>query len=119
MRPAEITDSFYALVDQHIADLLSGKVEKRLHAQDFGKLLFIHPRHLTNTLIETEGTSVCEVMEARITAEASRMLLESSLPIAVIAQKLGWNEPGNFTKFFKGMTGTTPLKFRKGALATI
>lgn len=112
-RKDEITAGFLKLVDGHVADLMSGKATRRLHAQDFGALLFIHPRHLTNTLKLTMDTSVCEVMEGRILAEAIKLLRESTLSIAEIGQKFAYNEPTNFTKFFKSMTGVTPSQFRK------
>lgn len=112
-RKDEITVGFLKLVDTHIADLMSGKATRRLHAQDFGAKLFIHPRHLTNTLKLTMNTSVCEVMEERILAESVILIKETTLSIAEIGQKFGYDEPTNFTKFFKSMTGITPLQYRK------
>ncbi|MFP9112977.1 helix-turn-helix domain-containing protein [Flavobacterium sp. RHBU_3] len=112
-RKDEITAGFLKLVDTHIADLMSGKATRRLHAQDFGAKLFIHPRHLTNTLKLTMNSSVCEVMEERILAESVTLIKETTLSIAEIGQKFGYDEPTNFTKFFKSMTGITPLQYRK------
>jgi AraC family transcriptional regulator, regulatory protein of adaptative response / methylphosphotriester-DNA alkyltransferase methyltransferase len=112
-RKDEITAGFMKLVDGHIAELMSGKATRRFHAQDFGARLFIHPRHLTNTLKLTLNTSVCEVMEERILAESIILLKETTLSIADIGQKFGYSEPTNFTKFFKSMTGITPLQYRK------
>lgn len=112
-RKDEITTSFLKLVDEHINDLISGRASRRLHAQDFGAKLFIHPRHLTNTLKITINSSVCEVMEERILAEAITLLKHTTLSIAEIGQKFGYDEPTNFTKFFKGMAGITPLQYRK------
>ncbi|MFY7729214.1 MAG: helix-turn-helix domain-containing protein [Flavobacterium sp.] len=115
-RKDEITTSFLKLVDEHINDLVGGRASRRLHAQDFGAKLFIHPRHLTNTLKITINSSVCEVMEERILAEAITLLKQTTLSIAEIGQKFGYDEPTNFTKFFKGMAGITPLQYRKKSL---
>lgn len=112
-RKDEITADFLKLVDTHIADLMSGRVTRRLHAQDFGARLFIHPRHLTNTLKITINSSVCEVMEERILAESIQLLMETDLSIADIGQRFGYSEATNFTKFFKRMAGVTPLQYRK------
>jgi AraC-like DNA-binding protein len=112
-RKDEITADFMKLVDDHIEELMSGKATRRFHTQDFGAKLFIHPRHLTNTLKLTLDTSVCEVMEDRILAEAVILLKETTLSIADIGVKFGYSEPTNFTKFFKSMTGITPLQYRK------
>jgi len=112
-RKDEIAANFVHLAEQHIADLMSGIVTKRFHASDFASKLFIHPRHLTTTLRLAINTSVCDYMEERILAEAQKLLKETTLSIAGIGQRFGYDEPTNFTKFFKSMTGVTPLHYRK------
>ena len=112
-RKDEITADFLKIADSHIADLMAGRALKRYHAKDFGALLFIHPRHLTNTLHLTLNTSPCDVMEERILAEAKRLLDTTTLSIADIGMRFAYNDPTNFTKFFKSMTGITPLQYRK------
>jgi AraC-like DNA-binding protein len=112
-RKDEITADFIAAAENHITNLMAGKDTKRLSASDFGKLLFIHPRHLTTTLKLTTGASVCDYMERRIIEEAHILLAETDLSIADIGQRFAYSEATNFTKFFKGMTGVTPLQYRK------
>lgn len=112
-RKDEITADFFTLMENHVQELLSGKTNRRLHATDFGALLFIHPRHLTNTIKLTTGKSPCDFMEERLQSESEKMLAETDLAIAEIAMRLGYNEPTNFTKFFKSMCGITPREFRK------
>ena len=112
-RKEEITSGFLQLVDQHFDDLMHGRVDHRYSANDFAKLLFIHSRHLTNTVKQTTGKSPCDFMEERFLNEAQKMLRETTLSIADIGIKLGWNDPSNFTKFFKNMSGLTPLQYRR------
>lgn len=112
-RKEEITADFLRLVDQHFDDLIHGRVERRYSAADFARLLFIHSRHLTDTVKRTTGRSPCDFMEERFMNEAQKMLRETSLSIADIGIRLGWNDPSNFTKFFKNMSGITPLQYRK------
>ena len=112
-RKEEITTGFLQLVDQHINDLLHNRLDKMYHTSDFASLLFIHPRHLTNTIKLTTGKSPCDIMEERIYEESKKMLLETELPIATIASRFTYYEPSNFIKFFKSMGGLTPLQFRK------
>ena len=112
-RKEEITTDFLKLVDKHIKDIVDQKVEKVFHAKDFAERLFIHPRHLTTTIKLTTGKSPCDVMEERIIGEAQKLLLETTLPVADVAARLNYYQPTNFIKFFKGMTGTTPLQYRK------
>lgn len=79
----------------------------------YAEKLFIHPRHLTNTLKLTTGKSPCEFMETAIAEEVCRLLLQTDLSVSEISTLMAWDEPTNFVKFFKGMTGETPLQFRK------
>lgn len=119
LRKDEITADFLKLTDTHIDNLLKGKVSHKFHASDFAALLFIHPRHLSNTIKLTTGKSPCDLVEERIITEASRFLTETKMPIAEIGQVFCYDEPTNFTKFFKGMTGITPLQFRKKAITLV
>lgn len=112
-RKDEITADFFSLMENHVQELLDGKTNRRMHAADFGQLLFIHPRHLTNTIKLTTGKSPCDFMEERLLLESQKLLAETTLSIADIAFRFGYNEPTNFTKFFKGMCGITPREFRK------
>jgi AraC family transcriptional regulator of adaptative response / methylphosphotriester-DNA alkyltransferase methyltransferase len=116
-RKDEITADFFKLIDKHILDLLNNKVNHKFHASDFAALLFIHPRHLSNTIKLATGKSPCDFVEERIIAEAERFLSETKMSVAEIGQVFCYDEPTNFTKFFKGMTGITPLQFRKKAVA--
>jgi len=112
-RKDEITADFITHAERHITNLMTGVAKKRYAAKDFGNLLFIHPRHLTNTLKITINSSVCDYMEGRILAEAQKLLQNTTMPIADVAQHFAYDEPTNFIKFFKGMTGITPLQYRK------
>jgi AraC family transcriptional regulator of adaptative response / methylphosphotriester-DNA alkyltransferase methyltransferase len=112
-RKDEITADFLKMAEDHIENLMAGKATRRYHAKDFADKLFIHPRHLTNTLKLTLNTSPCDVMEERILEESIKLLKETSLHIAEIGQRFAYDEPTNFTKFFKSMTGQTPLQYRK------
>ncbi len=112
-RPEALTAAFLQLAEQHIADLLAGRAEKMFHAKDFGARLFVHPRHLTNTIHDTMGISPCEIMENRVVEETNRLLRETTMPISSIAYLWLYSEPTNFTKFYKNMTGETPMQYRK------
>ncbi len=113
-RKDEITADFFSIMENHVQELIEGKAGRRLHASDFGQLLFIHPRHLTNTIKLTTGKSPCDFMEERLLLESQKMLAETNMVIADVALRFGYNDPTNFTKFFKGMCGITPREYRKG-----
>ena len=115
-RKDEIAANFVHLAEEHLASLMSGKTTKRFHASDFASKLCIHPRHLTTTLKLAINTSVCDYMEERMFTEAKKLLEQTTLSIADIGERFGYNEPTNFTKFFKSMAGITPLQYRKSVI---
>ena len=112
-RKEEITADFETLVEEHISDLVHNKAQKLYHARDFAALLFIHPRHLTNTIKLTKGKSPCEIMEERIMHEAQNLLLTTNIPVSEIAARFTYYNATNFIKFFRNMCGVTPLQYRK------
>ncbi|MEX8546201.1 MAG: helix-turn-helix domain-containing protein [Mucilaginibacter sp.] len=112
-RKDEITADFLRLFDQYVDDLLHQRATVRFHTSHFAAMLFIHPIHLTNTIKLTTGKSPCEIMEERLLEEAQKMLRQTEMSVADISYKLAYGEPTNFIKFYKSMTGTTPLRYRK------
>jgi AraC family transcriptional regulator of adaptative response / methylphosphotriester-DNA alkyltransferase methyltransferase len=112
-RKDQITEDFLRLVDEHMNSLVNEQVVQRMSTRDFAGKLFIAPRHLTNTIKLTTGKSPCDVMEERIMQEAQKMLLYTKLSVAEIGYRFSYKDPTNFTKFFKGMAGITPLQYRK------
>lgn len=112
-RQKEITALFFSTLDAHIGDILTGKAKDSYRIKDFAKVMFIHPVHLSNTIKLQTGKSPCDYVEERLMQEAKRLLSESALPIADIAQKLTFKEATNFTKFFKRFAGVTPKQYRQ------
>ncbi|MFY0256144.1 helix-turn-helix domain-containing protein [Chitinophaga sp. 30R24] len=111
-RKAEITATFIAAVDEHIQQIMNGAVDQMYHIKDFAALLHIHPVHLSNTIKLHSGHSPCYFFEIRLMEEARKLLLQSSLTIRDIAEKLTFDN-SNFTKFFKRFEGVTPSQFRQ------
>lgn len=112
-RKEEITKDFFDLLENHMDDILSGRTERMYHIKDFAAHLFIHPTHFSNTIKLTTGYSPCHFAEQRVMDEAKKMLTETDKPINEISYKLTFNDPTNFTKFFKSFEGITPRQFRK------
>lgn len=89
--------------------------------REFGRWHLVGPyaRHLgysTKSLDRAArsvaGHSAKRVIVERIVLEAKRLLAHGTLPVASISDRLGFDEPTNFVKYFKRETGTTPARFR-------
>lgn len=81
-------------------------------AGDFAQILNVHPNHLNATVKRVTGRTTSEHIRQRLLLEARLLLLHTDWPIAAIAHSLGFEEPANFSHFFKSQTGHTPHTFR-------
>src|SRR5690606_21198546 len=81
-------------------------------ARDFAAALHVHPNHLNATVKKVTGRTVSEHIKQRILLEAKLLLLHTDWQIAAVAWCLGFDEPGNFTHFFRSQTGQAPHVFR-------
>lgn len=114
-RQNEITQSYLAELDKHIAEILSGEATEMFEIRDFAKILHIHPRHLSNTVKFVTGKSPCSFFEEKILDIAKEKLACSKMSISQIAFDLTF-DPSNFTKFFKRFEGITPKDYREKIL---
>ena len=110
-RKQEIVNNYIALLDEHIAELKAGTAETTLKIEDFAQALFIHPRHLSNTVHEVTGESTCSMYEERLMDISRELLLTNEGSIASVARHLMY-DPSNFSRFFKSYEGMTPKQFR-------
>lgn len=111
-RKEEIFQGYLQLIDQHLADVLSGKVEKMFELRDFAAALFIHPTHLSNVIKEHTGYHPCYFYEEKLLKLAKELLLDNRYSIADVAALLTY-DPSNFTKWFKSFEQITPTQFRR------
>ncbi len=111
-RSKEITESYFRFLDQHITDVISGKVDEFMEINQIAGELFLSHKHLTDTVQKETGNHPCHFYDLKIIDEAKRMLLETDKSISEIAKVLTY-DPSNFSKFFKKFTGQTPGQFRQ------
>lgn len=112
VRQKEIVASYLQQLDLHLSDLKVGLAEKTFEIKDLADLLFVSPKHLSNTIQEVLGKSPCDIYEERLIEISKELLLTTNKPISHIAQSLTF-DPSNFTKFFKSFEGKTPKQFRE------
>jgi AraC-like DNA-binding protein len=84
----------------------------------YANRLFITPDHLNRTVKARIGKTAKEYIQSRIITEAKRLLYFTALSNKEIGYELGFNEPANFSAFFKKNTQLSPLNFRKKEFKT-
>lgn len=87
---------------------------KKEHSTSFyASELYISPDHLNRTIKAKIGKTAKDYIQARIITEAKRLLYFTELSNKEIAYELGFNEPANFSAFFKKNTQVSPSSFKK------
>lgn len=70
-------------------------------------------RHLNSIVKKGTGKSISDMINARVLAEAKRMLLNSDDTVAEISWKLNFSDKAYFHRLFKSRTNYTPEGFRE------
>ena len=67
-------------------------------------------------LVKTEmGKTAKEFINERVLRSAKQLLEDESLTITRVSERLGFEYPQHFVRFFKAQTGRTPSDYRKSA----
>ncbi|KRA32493.1 AraC family transcriptional regulator [Nocardioides sp. Root614] len=69
-------------------------------------------RTLNRLARQHTGLSAKELIDERVVLEAKRQLRHGDTSVAEIAEQLGFDDPSNFSSYFRRRTGTTPGAFR-------
>ena len=88
-------------------------VYQTLAINDFCLALHMSPTTLQRVCQQYTGKSVIRLFMEYKCWEAERLLVETTLPVQEISEKLGFKNSKHFSTFFKRHTGSTPLKVRK------
>ncbi|MBO9691596.1 AraC family transcriptional regulator [Chryseobacterium sp.] len=114
-RSEEITFQYFAFLDRHIQNVISGATPEFMELNEIAVELAVSHKHLTDTVRKEMGQHPCYFYDQKIIEQAKKMLITSDKSIAEIARIFTY-DPSNFSKFFKKMTGSTPGAFRKSNL---
>jgi LacI family transcriptional regulator len=105
-----------AIDDRHIAAALKQIREQACDGLDVGSILQTVP--LSRSVLERRFSQIlgispkAEILRVRLD-RVCRLLAESDLPLAEVAEKAGFEHPEYMSRLFKKKMGITPGEFRK------
>lgn len=79
---------------------------------DYAKLLGYSTRTLNRSARTNAGLSAKQLIDRRVILEAERMLMHENTTVAEIARRLGFDDPANFSHYFRTRAGMSPQAFR-------
>lgn len=90
------------------------KTEKS--AKFYANELNITSKHLNRITKITINKTTTELITERVLLEAKRLIVHSDIPLARVAETLGYEDYAYFSKVFKLKTKSTPMEFKKSYL---
>jgi AraC family transcriptional regulator, transcriptional activator of pobA len=103
-----------------LSSLIEEHFQQHKPVSFYAEALDITPKHLNSLCRQYLHTTVADMQNARLLLESKRLLYFSSLSVKEVAYQLGFEDDSYFVRFFRRMTGTTPLQFRaSGSKSTI
>lgn len=91
---------------------LEKRFPERVTSSMMARRLGYSEKTLSRACLAATGQNMKVLIDERVALEAKRLLAHSELSVHDITYQLGFSEPTNFVKFFRRVTGTTPLMFR-------
>jgi AraC family transcriptional activator of pobA len=80
---------------------------------DYARTLRVTSDHLSRRCRAITGLSARDLIHDRLVLEARRQLIGNPAPVADIGYRLGFSDPGHFSRLFSKRTGQTPSAYRR------
>ncbi|HBH47702.1 MAG TPA: AraC family transcriptional regulator [Bacteroidales bacterium] len=96
--------------------LLEENYQNNYRVNDYAEMLAITPNHLTQIVKQATGRTSAELLQEKLIIEVKRLLIHTSMTVSEIAELMNFPDQSYFTKYFKKITGTTPLQYRKKSM---
>lgn len=100
------------LLVKRFFQLLEENYHKNISINEYASMLAITPNHLTQAVKQLTGKTSNEIIQEKQILEIKRLLVHTNMGVSEIANYLNFADQSYFTKFFKRITGVTPLRFR-------
>jgi AraC family transcriptional regulator, transcriptional activator of pobA len=109
---AQIVRTFKRNLEAHFRSRDGVEHAGVLQVQELARLQQLHPSYLSTVIRKKTGQPVHAWITQKTMSEAQALLSRTSLPLKTIAARLGFAEPGHFSRAFRAHTGQTPSSYR-------
>lgn len=98
---------------RQVQAFIDGHFSEPLTLQDMGKALHVSPYYLSHVFKEASGYSPTQYLLRRRIGEAQNLLISTDLPMAKIAEQVGFETQNYFNLQFSKHVGMPPGKYRE------
>jgi AraC-like DNA-binding protein len=103
---------------ERFRDLLEKRLATEHRVAGYARAVGLTPGHLSALCRRQMGRSAGACVRDRLALEAKRLLLHTDLTAAQVADRLGFEDPAYFARFFKRETGAPPSVYRASHAAS-
>jgi len=101
---------------KQVKDRLHAECCERLCMRDLAREAGVHPVHLARAFRKFERRTPGEYQQHLQLRAACEMLRNPEWSLAIIAAECGFSDQSHFTRVFRRIAATTPLRFRQAVL---
>jgi AraC-like DNA-binding protein len=113
--PAAPSRVFYHPAVLRAKEMLDHQPGRPWRLEDLARLSGLSANHLVECFTREVGVAPRQyLLQARV-KQAQEMLLQSDIPITMLALELGFSSSQHFAATFKRLTGTTAVEYRKNS----
>ncbi|MGM5471315.1 AraC family transcriptional regulator [Flavobacteriaceae bacterium LMO-SS05] len=110
------SDASKVVVYQNYMSLIEKNLTQSRSANFYAKELAISYKHLNSICKDLINKTAKNVIDDFVILQAKRNLINSTINSSELAYSLGFEDPTNFSKYFKKNTGLTPKSFVKSLI---
>jgi AraC family transcriptional regulator, transcriptional activator of pobA len=96
-----------------VFDAIEAGYRRPISLRDVADAVGLTPGHLTTVVGRKTGRTVQQWLLERRMTEARRLLATTDLTVEAVAGRVGYQDPGYFTKRFRRSHGVAPLEWRR------
>ena len=98
---------------RRVHELLTENLDRRYTIDELSRRFLINPSSLKETFKAVYGKSLAAHIKEHRMERASELLRDTSLSVAEIAERVGYENQSKFSAEFKKQTGRLPTEYRR------
>lgn len=105
----------FTTISQEVKRLIEEAFDTDLTLEKCSARINYHPQYISRVFRQETGVNFADYLSQYRLEVAKRWLKETDLTVTEIAEKLKYNNPANFIRYFRKMEGITPGQYRETA----
>ena len=99
-----------------VINYISEHYAEKIYIEKLSEIIMVSPDYFTKMFKDSIGKTPVDYINGIRINRSMQMLIETDMPVAAIAEKMGFCNSNYFNKIFKQYMGVSPLAYRKGQI---